>query len=780
MSHFPSRIVDGRMQSVEEHLKQVAKYSVSNLTGCNMQALCELIALYHDCGKYSDEFKRYIENATSVEEALRKTAVRGSVNHTFAGVQLIFKNHHVAGDSYQRLTAELMAFVSGSHHGQFDCLDKKGNDGFVHRLETKLPINLVEKRFYEHAVKKETLDDLFERSVAEINLIFRNITKMMFHIKDKEEKKETRFFYTSLLARLLSSALIDADRRDAMEFFYDTSMQDFDGQVIWERELRCVEQRLEMMEDKNEIDQVRRRISDEAMRFETMPSGIYQLSIPTGSGKTLVGLKTAIAHAKYHNKRRIIFVIPLLSILEQNATVIRSFVSDPAMITEHHSNIVREQVKDGVVDEAEFYTETWHTPIVITTLFQFLNTLFDGSNSSIRRMHSLANSVIVIDEVQQVPKHMLSIFNLAIQFLTGICGASVIFSSATQPAFAHAKRPIIFPEEKEIVPYNAEMEIYFRRTKFIPLLNEMDLEDVEQLVYEQDAKSILVICNQKDQASFLHKKIGEAREEVYHLSTAMCMQHRKDTIAKIKDNLEKKIPTICISTQLVEAGVDFSFACVIRFLAGVDNVVQAAGRCNRHGEYETLCPVYIVNVKENLGRLIEIKEAKTALYSLLTKDENMEIDSKETIERYYKKLFLEQSKSQDYAIEQTTIFQLLSLNKENPNTDPNRLFKQSFKRVGDAFQVFENQTIDVIVPYGKATEVIADLLSEKAIFDFHLRKNLLAKLKGYAVSMYAFQLEKLKGLGAVQTIFDDRVAILSSDFYHEERGVEENFSLLEV
>lgn len=823
MNDFPARIVNGRAQSIDQHLNNVASYSIENLKQVDMESLCKIIALYHDCGKYTDEFKEYITKVTSQDLNIKSQAIRGSVNHTFAGVQLIFKNHYDNSSSdYKKLTAEIIAFVSGSHHGQFDCLDKQGVNGFSHRLNTNIPIDIVSERFYKNTISKDELDILFKKAVKEISNIVIIINTMVSGIKSNQEVNQTIYFYVSFIARILLASLVDADRKDAMEFYYNIKAEDFIIKAIWEEELNHIEEKLKLLKPKNHIDTIRNNISDEATKFKDRECGIYKLSIPTGSGKTLVSLRASILHAKKHNKNRIIFVIPLLSILEQNASVIKEYISNASIITEHHSNIVQDNiVQDNIVQEKykassqentlninEFLAETWDSPIIITTLFQFLNTLFDGKNTSIRRMKSLVNSVIVIDEIQQIPKNMISIFNLAINFLSKVCGATIIFSSATQPDFESAKRPILFNKNPELVDFNPEIEKHFYRTQIIPIYNnknnnklkKMDLKQVESFIIDildgnlekyhevtddlnknlnKNLNSILIICNKKEQASFLHKELSSYKKNVFHLSASMCMQHRENVIKEINQNLENQNNIICISTQLVEAGIDFSFSCVIRFLAGIDNIIQSAGRCNRHGEYDKLCPVYVINVKENLNNLTEIKEAKRIMSALLL-DKNIVINSSETIKRYYKNLFKNQSKSQDYTIEISNIFNLLSWNQENISSENKYLLRQSFKYVGDNFKVFENNTIDIIVSYQESKVLIAELLSDNTKYNLSQQRKIISKLKKYSVSIYENEFKSLMQKGAIQSIFYDSVYILSQDFYNNKRGIEEDFLFIEI
>lgn len=194
-----------------------------------------------------------------------------------------------------------------------------------------------------------------------------------------------------------------------------------------------METKLDQFPQDSPIDRARRAISDQCRQAAQQPGGVFRLNVPTGGGKTLSSLRFALAHARRHRKQRIIFTSPLLSILEQNAAVIRAYIQDDSLILEHHSNLVRTAEDGQKLDERELLTETWESPIILTTLVQLLNTLFSGKTTAIRRFHSLCGSVIVIDEVQTVPSKMLSLFSLAVNFLAEICGATVVLCPPPSP-----------------------------------------------------------------------------------------------------------------------------------------------------------------------------------------------------------------------------------------------------------------------------------------------------------------------------------------------------------
>ena len=844
---------DKQVQTVEEHLRNVADISEKNLKNVGLGSLSKLIGLYHDAGKYTDKFQEYIENATSLDKNKKDKAIRGSVNHTFAGVQLIFENHYYNNHKDKRLknleclTTEIMAFVSGSHHGSFDILDIEGSNGFEHRLNTNVEIGEVKKNFYKE-INEEELMRLFEESLKEMQLVIGNISKIRGKIINKEkgeevEKKvnkefeEDSFYYYYLISRLLLSSLIDADRSDAASFTIENQkkiIQLDDLEKMWHEKLETVKNKINELnvkslnkikendstDEKNnenkqeiEITELRNIISMQAENLRNKDTGIYKLTVPTGGGKTLSSLRAALAHAKEKKKQKIFFVIPLLSILEQNAKEIRKFIDDDGIILEHHSNIIRtkEDLKNKEeLDNNELLCENWNSPIVITTLFQLLLALFDGSNSSIRRMHALCNSIIVIDEPQQIPRKMLAIFNLAINFLTYICNATVLFTSATQPGLEVAKRAILFGTKEEgtkeeianaseeLVTLDEEKKKSFERTTIEIVkkesdskkIKEFDIDEIVEFIIEKEVKSNLIICNKKETAKKLFMELTNKKnegklkcEKLFHLSTSMCMQHRKDTLEEVNSCLEQGDTIICVSTQLVEAGVDFSFECVIRSMAGVDNILQAAGRCNRNGEFSKLCTVYVVKIKEELKNLPEIAESRNATMEVLGLDESVDLHLESSIKQFYNFLYKDMKENYQFfpiTEDQTSYYNLMGSNKENPaSKKKNKFLNQSAKRAGKAFKVFEENTVDIIVPYSDSGKsLIAELMSDKAKYDLNYKKELLKKLKLFSISLYKNKLNSIRDGGTrIVENENSEIIILKEHLYDNELGFCEETTL---
>lgn len=751
-------------QLLVDHCRNAARYAGSCLGGAGLEQTGTLLGLVHDCGKFKKEFQDYLVDPNGI---------RGSVNHTFAGTRLLLERYHASDDGMQRLAAELLAFASGSHHGLFDCVDENRNSGFLLRLtKEKIHYNECVKNFFDQCIPPEKLDKLFAAAVTELSNVCRRLAE---GCTDYAENS----FQLGLLARLLLSALIEGDRRDTAEFMMNLcpERENLDG--LWENCLAHMERKLSCFSGDTAISQARREISDRCRRMAEGKPGIYRLNVPTGGGKTLSSLRYALAHAMRWKKRRVIFTSPLLSILEQNAAVIREYVGDDEIILEHHSNVLH-TVENGELDHRELATENWNCPIIITTLVQLLQTLFSGKTTSIRRFQSLCDSVIVIDEVQTVPPKMLTLFNLTIDFLAKICGTTVLLCSATQPYLEGTAHPLR-GDIRDVIPYDRRLWEPFRRTD-ITDAGEMTLEEIAEFCRDelQQTQSLLVVCNRKDEAEYLFSRLRDGAEMTCHLSASMCTEHRRQVLEELRAALETERKCLCVATQVIEAGVDISFRRVIRLTAGMDSVIQAAGRCNRHGESAQPVPVYVVScLGENLGRLREIREAKQATQTLLDGfrrsperfENNLSSDS--AIRTYYQKLYQSMTAGyQDYSIEkpEDSLFALLSDNlkfyDENAPWAGEYMMNQAFKLAGSRFEVFEGGTRDLIVPYKRGAELIAELVGHpNPNADF--LADWVRRAKPYSVAAYEWQ---IKGLGNAVTEHAG-VAVLHEGFYDEHTGL---------
>lgn len=781
-------------QSLREHCIHTAKYASLSLEHIGLGNMAYLAGLLHDMGKATKKFNDYLEKSYNGEHV-----IRGSVNHTFAGVIYLLELYHGTTASVMgKFTAEVISYAIGAHHGLFDCVDLEGKNGFSHRLnKDRVEICYEEARnnFFEQIMDEAAVSRLFEKAVEEFTTFYHRVEN------DWEKSAKKVFFQISLLVRILLSAVIYGDRRDTSEFMNDIFCSK-DQSYSWISEREYLEQKLRQFPNTSKINQVRCEISDQCKIFAEKPTGIYRLNVPTGGGKTLCTLRYALTHAEKYHKRRIIFIIPLLSILDQNVKVIKEYIKDESMVVEHHSNVVYEKETTEEIDHYEILTENWDAPIIVSTLVQLLDILFAHKTSFIGRMRALCDSVIIIDEVQSLPKKTMAMFNMAINFLKTYCNATIVLSSATQPCFEELSWPIRFTTQPDMVCLNEQQHSVFERADIIDKTSPYGMNMEECVVFCKSLiekhNSLLVICNTKREAQDLYKALQESEEVIqysaFHLSTSMCQKHRTDVLEEIQDRLNilqeniskqtEKEKIICISTQLVEAGVDFSFECVVRVLAGIDNLAQAAGRCNRSNEYAHKGKVYLINLKdENLSMLKEISEAQTSTRNVVENktflgDESL-IGQRAT-SLFYKYLFQGNKikKRIKYPINDCGTELLLAhlLANDNPYAKGSEFFlRQPFQTAGREFQVFDNETFDILVPYKEGKEVIEELKEiEKISYILPSLKKLVQKAKLYTVSIYKWQKEKLWEQGLLYGIFEDRFLVLDTEAYNEKYGLNDN------
>ena len=781
-------------QTLQAHCVQTAKYAADSLKAAGFYNTAYLAGLLHDFGKATHKFTIYLEKAFSGENV-----VRGSVNHTYAGVIYLLEKYHAVADSQSRwecLTSEVISYSIGAHHGMFDCTDLEGNNGFLHRLQKdKEEICYAEAvhNYFEQVTSEDIVDKYFKKAVQEVRSFFESE-------QTGGAKKDEAFFQLGLLVRLILSAVIYGDRRDTSEFM-SGRLHSQNLNVDWKLQRKQLEYNISNFDSSTPINQVRNDISEQCLKFADNPTGIYRLNVPTGAGKTLCTLRYALAHAEKFKKKRIIFIIPLLSILDQNAKVIKENIANPDLVLEHHSNVVCEEEKDEELDRYELLTESWNAPIVISTLVQLLNILFTHKTSAIGRMRALCDSVIVIDEIQSLPKKVTLMFNAAMNFLSKYCNTTVVLSSATQPCLEEVQWPIRLTANPDMVYLSEPQKEIFKRARILNRTNPygMGLDECadfcSSLIEKQD--SLLVICNTKSEARRLYEKIQvllcEDEVHMYHLSTSMCQEHRMYHLARLQKELEELqrrlrgqesgVKIICISTQLVEAGVDFSFECVVRVMAGIDNLAQAAGRCNRSNEYNRKGEVYLINLKkENLNNLPEIMSAQSSTRRVLA---SMDKSSEEDLigelssRLYYKYLFEEEKRNLKYPVKEyrdTIYLSELLANQNQFAGEKSRsyILRQPFRTVGHMFQVFDDNTIDVVAPYKQGKKLIEKLKElEKGRISFTDLEQVMREIKPYTINIFQWQKDKLYQEGLLEPCLVGRLFILSEKVYDDRYGLGE-------
>lgn len=785
-----------REQTLLEHGLTVADLcrTYGGAIGC--PHLAELCGRVHDAGKAKQEFQVYLRSG---DERLR-----GTINHTSAGARYIFERYGKSKDAFQVCTAQIVALAICSHHsGLIDCIDTNGLDRFHSRLYPDKDIGYDEsmRNFETECIPAEELDLLFHKAVEETRLILEPILR-------RGDINQEKPFYFALFARYLLSCVIDADRYDAYCFKAGLPAQDpnYELETTWQELADNLEQYLSTtMRKDREIDRLRAGISETCKQAAAHPGGIYRLCVPTGGGKTLASLRYALRHASLHKKQRIIYAIPFTTIIDQNADVVRRSLKKDRVILEHHSNLIQDsdgnktqdQKNDTLTepdegDRRSLLTERWDVPIILTTTVQLLNTLFLGKTQSVRRMHNLANSIIIFDEVQAIPIKCLNMFNAALNFLAEVCGATIILCTATQPG-SNVGVPIRCTSPENLVPDYEGMFEKFRRTTIrdarIP--GGYSASALADLVLEKQrtSTSVLVVMNTKKAAKNLYAALKRRYPScsLYYLSTALSPAHRRAKLAHLDKELKDRTPVICVSTQLIEAGVDISFDCVIRSLAGLDSIAQAAGRCNRHGE-DVRRDVFIINSsEENLSRLPEIKRGQVQTERILREyaDDPAQFDcdllSPKALARYYLYYYEVQKKEMEYPVSKrksgfatdVTLFDLLSRNWTGVNAHIGRFehrpgypFCQAFASSGSQFAVIDQGTVSVLVPYGRGKEIIQELATTSFL---PATAKLLKEAQQFSVNLYKNEVQSLDN--GIYSIGDTGVLALADMYYSPEYGV---------
>ncbi|TCL55898.1 CRISPR-associated Cas3 family helicase [Kineothrix alysoides] len=794
----------GKEQSVLEHLENTAKIAGRIGSEVNLENLSYITGFMHDLGKWRKTFENYLRDAI----AGKAGAYRGSVNHSSAGAIYIY-NHYYKGSREEKLTAQLISVAIFSHHGLMDCLTPEGEPTFMKRIASiqDLEYEEVINNLRENLFCEEHLDELFRAAVEEVRQFQRKIEKLAKQItslitdeKERRKKEVTLItYFHSVLERMLLSILIEADRLDTAIFCMERSefICQEERKDIWTSLVYNLESYLEQYQKSDKISILRTKISEECLQFSKRPAGIYRLFVPTGGAKTLSSLRYAVHHAKKYNKKRILYLAPYLSILEQNAEVFREALHREEFILEHHSNIITDANEETwEVDRRKFLTENWESPIIVTTFVQFLNTLFSDSTQSVRRFHSLADSVIIVDEIQSMPLKIVSNFNLAINFLHDMLNATVILCSATQPELEGVEYPLYFSSEKDIIKDYTSLYQEFKRVEIIEKEGLFDIEGLKRFIVEiiKKQNSLLVILNTKIIVKNVYQELLHYYEEcndevkIIHLSNNMCAEHRLRKIEELKETLGKE-KIICISTNLIEAGVDLSFSCVIRSFAGLDSIAQAAGRCNRNGEIpDGLGIVYLVNMKDESLDMLEQIRIGAECSKGIVKDYHIDCEaydnsllSPKAMKIFYQSYYHgeEQKSLMRYPIRKlnTSMIELLSRNKVGMEAYVDKygreqpldmLLFQSFKSAGKSLEIIDQETISVLVPYEEGEGIIARLNGEP---DLEEIPSLLKQAQRYTVNLYSHQMKELNKNGALANLLEGNIIALKGGFYDENIGI---------
>lgn len=690
-----------REQTISAHCHGTADLAGNFASSFNCKEWGYGCGLVHDIGKYSEKFQKRLHGGSITD-------------HATAGAQELYKRKNIF--AAYCISGHHAGLLNGGTHA-----DSAGEATFMGRMKKGLEDY--------HAFEKEL--EIPEFPAPPIQPV-------------------GRFGFTaSFFIRMLFSCLVDADYLDTESFMaekpvswgtYDT-MND-----LFQRVQNYIAPWLTNT-DRNTVNGRRTEILEACLENGKGPSGLFQLTVPTGGGKTISSLAFALCHAIKNSKQHIIYVIPYTSIIEQNAAIFKNILGNENVL-EDHCNVVYENEEE--LKQSQLAAENWDKPVIVTTNVQFFESLFSSKTSKCRKLHNIANSVIIFDEAQMLPVKYLKPCIQAITELIVNYRCSAVLCTATQPSLLQ-----FFPDTlkcKEICPDVRGQYEFFRRTD----IQEIGKIAEEQLVALLKAENqVLCILNSRRQVQKIYEAVKE--EGTYHLSTLMYPEHRKRLLQEIKERLQNGKTCRLIATSLVEAGVDFDFQTVYRELAGIDSVIQAAGRCNREGKRkkeDCHTIVFTLEKSEEIHLPPELKQPIAAAEQIA---ENYgDIASLEAIQAYFKRLYYYKG---DRGLDAKGIVEQLE------NGGRSLLFP--FVDVARAFCLIEEGNTKTILI---DREPGAQAIVQRIRWGEHSRQ-LVREAGHYCVNLFEQDFEKLNGAGKLEALDLKFYRLRNIDQYTDEMGL---------
>lgn len=781
---------DGTEQSLTDHLTDVGDIASKLASKLGVSDAGALIGLLHDVGKFSVDFQAYIGSATGKinpdeDDYVDFKGLKGKIDHSSAGAQWVWETCQKWGPQGE-LVGQILALCIASHHsGLIDCLKPEGENGFSGRMG----------KSDDKTHKKESLNSAPEHYIKRLHgladkALIQNMWEQL-RVIGQAPNKSIRSFNIGFFCRMLFSCLIDADRINSADFEYPENKQHRNNRPDWAVPIQRLEQAISQFNGEKAIDELRRNISDTCRERALDKQGIYTLTVPTGGGKTYASLRYALHHARQHKLDRIIYIIPFTSIIEQNAAATREVLESSEdtfpWVLEQHSNLEPEQQSW----HSKLVSENWDAPIVMTTMVQFLEVLFSGGTRGARKMHQLANTVLIFDEIQTLPINCTHLFCNALNFFTNYCKTTAVLCTATQPLLDQLKSPekgqLAIPPENELV---CDVPKLFADLERVTLSNKVrpegwTTEQIAALALSEfkDLGSCLIIVNTKAWAQQLYLEIQSSlkvdKGALFQLSTSLCPAHRKEIFENVKERLNNHQPVLCISTQLIEAGVDVDFSSVIRFLAGLDSIAQAAGRCNRNGLRKGSI-VHVVNPdEEKIDLLKDIKIGRDKAQRVMNEGFD-NLLAPNAIKQYFNYYFHDRAEEMSYPItakqvgRDDDLLNVLSGNEKNIGRNKNTLLlQQSFMTAGKLFKAIDSPTQAVIVPYGEdGKNLIAELGRVAKEFDVKTYRTLLKQAQKFSVNVFPNVWKQLQNEKAIHEIQpDEGIYYLDEKYYSDEFGL---------
>ena len=542
----------GNWQPLADHLRAVAEGAEAFGAPLGLRALARTAGWLHDLGKGAPAFQQYLAQCAQ--------AARQGLPHPRRGVE-----HKTAG-ALAASSCPALAFAILGHHGG-------------------LPDLPICRQRVEQAAADPSIRQLADDGVRTCA----DIAALLMDADSEAARLAGTSLEAELLIRLLYACLVDADALDTEAHFDPAQSAHRTAPVplteLWAT-LADAQERLQARAAASAVNAVRRAVYEDCLRAAALPPGVFTLTVPTGGGKTRSSLAFALAHALRHGQQRVIYAVPYTSIIEQTAAVFRGIFPQPQAVLEHHS-AMPEPAEDGDAGAGDaalwqrLAAENWDAPLIVTTTVQCFESLFAARPGACRKVHRLARSVLILDEVQTLPPLLLTPIIDALHVLTERYGATVVLCTATQPALT-AESGLLsgFGPVREIV---ADPARHFQALRRVAYRIETNPWPWERVAAEMRARAqCLVVVNTRKDALILLDALADPT--ALHLSTLLCPAHRRAVLAEMRRRLRDGEPCRVVSTQVVEAGVDVDFPCVLRAAGPLDRIVQAAGRCNREGK----------------------------------------------------------------------------------------------------------------------------------------------------------------------------------------------------
>jgi len=708
-------------QLLSDHLQAVGQLAADKAAAFGGESMAEVAGLLHDLGKYSDEFQRRIAG-----DLLR-------VDHaTHGAIQAV--------ERYGPLGLLLAYAIAGHHAGLANGSEAGQRTALRDRLRgVKLPALL------DHWQTEITLPD-----------------KSTLKPPTLRQRRERNFFQLAFLGRMLFSCLVDADFLDT-EAFYARIEGRASRRATGHPDLRTLRAALDIylagFQADTPVNRLRAEILAGVRSRAKLDPGLFTLTVPTGGGKTLASLAFALDHAIRHGLRRVIYVIPFTSIVEQNAMVFRRALGKwgKEAVLEHHSAFVDDLSKSPQSrDKLRLAMENWDFPIVVTTAVQFFESLFADRPSLCRKLHNIAGSVIVLDEAQTLPLKLLRPCVAAVDELALNYRCSPVLCTATQPALTAPDFSGGLQNVRELAPEPSRL---FRELERVRVKSIGRLSDAELQLHLTEREQVLCIVNNRRHARALYESIAEA-EGARHLTTLMCARHRSQVLAEVRQRLRDGRPCRLVATSLIEAGVDVDFPSVLRAEAGLDSIAQAAGRCNREGRRPVDASEVLVFATENeeWAPPRELVQFAQAAREVLRQHPDDPL-SQAAITRYFLQLYWQKGERE---LDKADLLGLI---------ERGRLEGLPFETLAREFRMIDSMQQPVIVPWDdEARDALRALPFTEGCGE------LARRLQPYIVQLSRQGYDALYSAGAIQPVASERygeqfMQLVNPELYHQSFGL---------